>query len=43
MTPEEIEAAKAAAEAEQAQAIESDPLLKLQEENKKLSEERDNY
>lgn len=43
MTPEEIEAAKVAAEAEQAQEIESDPLLKLQEENKKLAEERDNY
>jgi len=43
MTPEEIEAAKAAAEVEQAQAIESNPLIKLQEENKKLSEERDNY
>ena len=43
MTPEEIEAAKAAAEVAQAQAIESDPFLKLQEENKRLSEERDNY
>ena len=42
MTPEEIEAARLAEEARLAAEAEN-PLTKLQEENARLSEERDNY
>lgn len=44
MTPEEIEAKRVADEQALALEIEAnDPLKKLQEENAKLTEERDNY
>lgn len=43
MTPEELEAARLAEEARIAAEAANDPLVKLQEENAKLVEERDNY
>ena len=43
MTPEEIEVARLAEEAKVNAEIAADPLTKLQEENIRLSEERDNY
>ncbi len=43
MTPEEIEAAKIAEEERIAAEAANDPLIKLQEENARLIEERDNY
>ena len=43
MTPEEIELARIAEEKRLAEEIANSPLTKLQEENAKLVEERDNY
>jgi len=43
MTPEQIEEARVAEEAKIAAELANDPLTKLQEENARLSEERDNY
>lgn len=43
MTPEEIEAARVAEEVRIAAEIANSPLTKLQDENAKLTEERDNY
>ncbi len=43
MTPEQIEEARLAEEARVAAEIANNPLTKLQEENAKLQEERDNY
>lgn len=43
MTPEEIEKAKLEEQAKIDAELANDPLVKLQEENKKLQEERDNY